>query len=242
MMAYYRAFSQSRQEKIDTFVQTLKHLSAVESEIELEKRALQKTFSEFQDKRKALSDSQNVRMATLEKLENRLSNNNQKLATLENDRKRLEAILNKVYEEINSQELAIGISEFAQLKGKLPRPTKGKTLNRFGSRRAANGLTWQGIEFQGRPGADIIAVHHGQVVFSDYLRGHGLLIVVDHGAGFMSLYAHAANLYKELGEWVDAGEVIASVGNTGGRRDTALYFELRKNGKATDPSAWFKRA
>lgn len=241
MLKYFRAFSESRQEKIREFVSTLHELSEVEYTITQEKAALQNNVAELQEQRKALQSSQKKRQATLNQLEANLDNNNKRLAVLENDRRRLESILNKVYEEIHAQELNIGMSEFAQLKGQLPRPTKGKALNRFGTTRA-QGLTWKGIEFQGDLGADIVAIHHGQVVFSDYLKGHGLLIVIDHGAGFMSLYAHAANLYKELGEWVDAGEVIASVGNTGGRREAALYFELRHNGKATNPTSWLKRA
>jgi len=242
MLKYFQIFSKTRQDKISAFVDTLNQLSKVESDINYQKQQLQLTYTELQTQKRALSSSQKNRLETLNKLEASLGSKSKRLASLELDRKRLESILNKVYEEINAQELSIDVSEFVQLKGQLPRPTKGKALNRFGSARAGNGLTWKGIEYKGNLGADVIAIHHGQVVFSDYLRGHGLLIVIDHGAGFMSLYAHASNLYKELGEWVGAGEVIASIGNTGGRRDTALYFELRHNGKATNPSTWFKRA
>ena len=242
MLKYFQTFSESRQEKIEEFVATLRQLSSVEQRITEETNALQASYAQLKEEKRALNSSQKNRLSTLAKLEANLSSSQKRLSSLEADRKRLESVLTKVHEEINAQELSIDVSEFAQLKGRLPKPTQGRALNRFGSKRAGNGLTWKGIEFQGNMGADIIAVHHGQVVFSDYLRGHGLLIVIDHGSGFMSLYAHAGNLYKELGEWVDAGEVIASVGNTGGRRDAALYFELRHNGKATNPSAWFKRA
>lgn len=242
MLRYFQAFSESRQEKIAAFVSTLNALQKVETEIAFEKSQLEKQHTALQTQKQALASNQKTRLTTLQKLEASLSTKSSRLTALESDRKRLQSILNAVYQEINAQELELTVSEFRQLKGRLPRPTKGKIINRFGATRASNGLTWQGLEFQGEQGADIIAIHHGQVVFSDYLRGHGLLIVVDHGSGFMSLYAHAANLYKELGEWVAAGEVIASVGNTGGRRDSALYFELRHNGKPTNPSAWFTQA
>lgn len=91
-------------------------------------------------------------------------------------------------------------------------------------------------------GTPVTAVHHGRIVFSDYLRGHGLLIIIDHGDGYMSLYAHNQALYKELGEWVDGGETIASVGNSGGQHESALYFELRYKGQPTNPKRWFRPA
>jgi septal ring factor EnvC (AmiA/AmiB activator) len=99
-------------------------------------------------------------------------------------------------------------------------------------------LTWEGVTIAGKAGADVQAVHHGRVVFSDWFSTSGLLLIIDHGDGYMSLYAHNQDLYKTVGEWVAAGEVIAAVGNTGGNRDYGLYFEIRYNGKAENPSLW----
>ncbi|WP_096087023.1 murein hydrolase activator EnvC family protein [Agaribacterium haliotis] len=242
MLKYYQSFSSERHKLIGEFAQTVAELKRIEPEIAATTDKLKTTYSALQAERKALRQSQSQRKQTLRKLEGEYSNQQHKLAGLKSDRQRLEKLLNHVYEEINAQELSADISDFAKLKGRLPKPTNGKTLNRYGSRRAGSQLSWQGLEFAASKGSKIIAVHHGQVVFSDYLRGHGLLLVVDHGNGYMSLYAHADKLYKDIGEWVEAGETIASVGNTGGRRDAALYFELRHNGKPTNPNSWFKRA
>lgn len=91
-------------------------------------------------------------------------------------------------------------------------------------------------------GKAVIAVHHGRVVFADYFRGHGLLLIVDHGEGYLSLYAHNQSLFKGAGDTVKAGDPIARVGNSGGQEDTGLYFEIRHNGKPTDPQGWLARA
>jgi septal ring factor EnvC (AmiA/AmiB activator) len=242
MMKYYQAFSHERQEKIAEFVKTLTRLAEIEPAIAYEADQLNATYRALKEQQAELRQSQTQRQRTLIKLQTELSDKETRLSALIADRKRLETLLAKVYEEINSQELNFALGEFSKLKGRLPWPTKGRKLNAFGRKRSGSTIPWHGLEIAAKEGNDIIAIHHGQVVFSDYLRGHGLLLIIDHGSGFMSLYAHAKHLYKELGEWVEAGERVASVGTTGGRKEAALYFELRHNGKPTDPNPWFTRA
>lgn len=242
MLRYYESIGASRAEKIEVFVATIKQLQLIEPQIAEHTNKLERAFTQLQIEQQALQESQTERQKVLSKLQDDVKNQSQVLAGLQADRKRLEQLLSKVYEEINAQELNFDVREFSQLKGKLPWPTKGKPRNRYGYKRSGSRLKWQGLEIGAAQGSEVIAVHHGRVVFSDYLRGHGLLLIIDHGSGYMSLYAHNENLYKELGEWVEAGETIASVGDTGGRRDAALYFELRHNGKPTNPTPWLRRA
>lgn len=242
MLKYYNTFSENRSEQIAIFVDTIKRLKAIEPEIAGETQKLQQAYSDLKDKQKQLKGSQRERQNTLALLESKVKSQEQRLASLKADQRRLEKVLTRVYKAINDQELNFDVRDFAKLKGKLPWPTQGKPSNRFGSRRSDSSLKWQGLEIRANPGTNVVAIHYGQVVFSDYLRGHGLLMIIDHGSGYMSLYAHNENLYKEIGEWVEAGEAVATVGNTGGRRDTALYFELRHNGKPTNPTPWLKRA
>jgi len=132
-------------------------------------------------------------------------------------------------------------ASFASLKGKLPWPTDGRVLRNYGTPRVSDKMRWQGLLIGGNEGSPVRAVHHGRIVFSDYLRGQGLLLIIDHGAGYLTLYAHNQALYKELGEWVEAGELVAALGNSGGQQTAALYFELRHNGEPTNPKRWFKR-
>lgn len=129
-----------------------------------------------------------------------------------------------------------------QLKGELPWPASGQVINEFGTSRVAGKVNWEGIYIQGAMGAPVKAIARGKVVFADYLKGHGLLIIIDHGQGYLSLYAHNQSLAKKLGEPVEAGSVIASLGNTGGQADAGLYFELRHNGQPTNPKPWLKKS
>lgn len=139
-------------------------------------------------------------------------------------------------------EVEVSNRPFKELKGKLPWPTQGKIIKQFGSARATNKVRWQGLMIASDEGAPVHAVHHGRVVFADYLRGHGLLLIIDHGDSFLSLYAHNQMLYKEIGDWVSAGEEIATVGQSGGQDQAGLYFELRHQGKPTNPNSWLKKS
>jgi murein hydrolase activator len=136
------------------------------------------------------------------------------------------------------KEIQTGIA-FAELQGKLPWPVQGAIVERFGSRRFET--TWDGTVIAAREGAAIHAVATGRVVYADWLRGYGLMIIVDHGKGFMSLYAFNQSLHKSLGEYVRAGETLASVGRSGGRSRAALYFGIRKKGKAVNPEKWCRK-
>ena len=102
-------------------------------------------------------------------------------------------------------------------------------------------LRWQGVLIAAKEGQPVRAVSYGRVAFADWLRGYGMLLIIAHGDGYMSLYGHNQTLYKEVGDWVEAGDVIASAGTSGGDNTSALYFEIRRNGKPTDPSKWCRR-
>lgn len=134
-------------------------------------------------------------------------------------------------------ELSSDNSQFAQLKGKLRVPVKGELIARYGSQRG-EGTTWKGLFIHANEGADIKAIAPGKVVFADWLRGFGNLIILDHGAQYMSIYGNNQALLKQAGDQVSTGEAIASVGNSGGNEQSGLYFELRHKGRAFDPLRW----
>ena len=128
---------------------------------------------------------------------------------------------------------------FSTQKGKLPWPAKGKLLKRYGESRQGK-ITWEGLFIGTGAGTPVQAVHHGRVVFADWLRGQGLLVIVDHGAGYHSLYAHLKESQVDVGNEVEEGEEIASVGDTGSLKGPYLYFEIRKQGQAIDPLPWLE--
>jgi murein hydrolase activator len=132
--------------------------------------------------------------------------------------------------------------DFSSLKGRLPWPVKGRLTNKFGSARAeSTESVWDGVLIDASEGTEIRAITSGKVVFSDWLRGYGLLIIIDHGKGYMTLYAFNQSLYRQVGEWVDTGEVVASVGQSGGRSHSGLYFGIRNKGKPVDPLEWCRK-
>ena len=135
-----------------------------------------------------------------------------------------------------SNEFAGG--SFSSLKGKLRLPIRGEVSNRFGASREDSGISWKGLFIRANAGTEVKAVANGQVVFADWLRGFGNLIIVDHGGGYMSLYGNNQALLRKLGDTVKGGDTIASVGNSGGNDTSGLYYELRSHSKPFDPMSW----
>jgi murein hydrolase activator len=127
---------------------------------------------------------------------------------------------------------------FEDLKGRLALPVRGELANRYGSPRSDGGLTWRGLFIAAKAGEEVRAVAPGRVVFADWLRGFGNLLILDHGDGYMSLYGYNETLYKQVGQTIAGGDVVAAVGNSGGSADSGLYFELRHQGKPFDPLTW----
>ena len=130
---------------------------------------------------------------------------------------------------------------FSALKGKLRLPARGELMNRFGSKREDTGITWKGLFIKAAEGADVKTVASGRVVFADWMRGFGNLIIVDHGSGYMSLYGNNQAVLKNVGDEVTAGDAIAAVGNSGGNDSNGVYYELRRNSQPFDPLSWSLR-
>ncbi len=139
-------------------------------------------------------------------------------------------------EQLPSDEFA-GIS-FSSLKGKLKLPVRGEVTNRFGASREDSGISWKGLFIRANEGSEVKSVATGRVVFADWLRGFGNLVIVDHGSGYMSLYGNNEAILKQVGEIVQAGDAIASVGNSGGNATNGLYYELRRQSRPFDPLSW----
>ena len=132
-------------------------------------------------------------------------------------------------------------SNFSSLKGKLRLPARGELTNRFGAKRDDTGISWKGLFIRATEGADVKTVASGRVVFADWMRGFGNLIIVDHGSGYMSLYGNNQAMLKSVGEEVTAGDAIASIGNSGGNESNGVYYELRRNSQPFDPMTWSVR-
>jgi len=180
------------------------------------------------------------RKVLLADLSTKINHDEERLLELERDRQDLEKLLEKLSDALADIPADIGRHRvIAEQKGRLPRPVQGRILHAFGQRRAA-GMYWQGWLMEAGAGTEVKNVAYGRVAFADWLRGYGLLMIIDHGQGFMSLYGYNESLLWEVGDWVEPGAVIATVGDSQGG-EQGLYFEMRKQGKAIDPAAWLKR-
>ena len=239
-LKYYDYFLRARTAKLDHYRETLLSLKQVETSILDRQIQLSTNRLSLKRQQEQLAQQLQQRLQVLSQLNKKISNSKQQLNKLNTERSKLESVLKSLEQGIAKLSLPSTDEPFKVRKGRLPWPVSGRLSKYFGSTRTAN-IRWNGWLLKANEGTPVHAIHYGRIIFSDYLRGHGLLTIIDHGDGYMSLYAHNQVLLKETGEWVLPNETIAKVGNTGGQKDHALYFEIRHNGKPTNPKRWLAK-
>jgi septal ring factor EnvC (AmiA/AmiB activator) len=240
MLKYHAYFLQARADKIETYLTTLKELEQLEAVIANNEVTLHAQRKNLQTQQNALKKQIAKRQSTLQTIKQRISSDKSQLQKMNRERHVLEQIITTLKEAIANLAPTLPQKPFATQKGKLSWPVKGRIIHNFGTIRKAD-IRWNGILLRAAEGTAVQAIYRGRVIFSDYLRGHGLLLIIDHGDGFMSLYAHNQILLKESGDWVSSDELISRVGNSGGLETSVLYFEIRHNGKPSNPKKWLKR-
>ena len=237
-LKYYEHIVKARSKILEDYQSTIRELDTVEQALLSKQNALADKKGQLLAIQQTLSNEKKQRSALLQGSRQQIKSKEGRITSLNLERKQLESIISALQKHL--QNLKIPDNQpFSQRRGKLPWPVKGRVGHSFGSARGSH-LKWHGWLLNARDASPVKAIHHGRVVFSDYLRGQGLLVIVDHGDNYLSLYAHNQVLLKETGDWVHPGEVIAKVGNTGGLERSALYFEIRRKGKAIDPKRWLK--
>lgn len=240
MMKYYAYFSQARAKQIESYTHTHQQLANLAQALVRENLKLAKRRKALLADRDALRKAQQARHKTLAKLQQELAETGTQLARRQEDHRRLEGLLAKMQPRLAELPIPEPAIPFTSMKGKLLLPVAGRVQHSFGMPRSDGKLSWNGVLIRAPEGKPVHAVHYGQVVFSDWLRGFGLLLIINHGEGYMSLYGHNQVLYRQTGDWVDGDEVIAKVGSSGGQSATGLYFEIRDGRQATDPQSWCK--
>lgn len=240
ILAYYEYFNRAYARQIAVIQDTLQRIQTLEQSINLESSQLKQIVTSEKGKQEQLKVKFQERQAVLAQLANTLENQEKELNRLLEDKHQLETLLGTLEEAVKDIPQPPGEQVvFANLKGQLIHPVSGQVLNQFGQHLIGS-LTWQGMLMGAKMGDKVRAVAAGRVVFAQWFRNLGLLMIIDHGKGYMTLYAHNQILYKKTGEWLKAGEVIASVGNSGGRKVPALYFEIRYQGTPVDPAKWLR--
>jgi septal ring factor EnvC (AmiA/AmiB activator) len=240
LMRYNGYLTSARAELIQTYAANLAKLDEVRSSIDEELFALETRQEALATQEDELAGAQAERETALASLDTKLTSGGAELERLETQRVEIEVLMEELRRSITDLPLDGSDEPITAAKGKLPWPLDGKLTRRFGSRHELGDLTYEGLTISAPAGTEVHAVHHGRVVFADWFGSSGLLLILDHGDGYMSLYAHNQELYAAVGEWVGSGAVISAAGNTGGQSDSGLYFEIRHNGRAEDPARWLR--
>ena len=240
LMTYYRYVSDHRRENIDAVTLHLEELAGLRQEAAAEQERLAKVTAARQAELSALDAAQEERQQLLAALKTRMEEAGaemERLAAQEQDLARLILELSSILADypITSEE------PFTSLRGKLTWPVAGQLVHDFGQPRAGGAMNWNGVVLAAPRGREVRAVYHGRVVFADWLDGMGLLVIVDHGESFMTLYGYNESTLKSAGDWVAPGDAIATVGESGGQADSGLYFEIRQGTKPVNPRTWVTR-
>ena len=225
--------------RVRDLAQSLAELDATQTRI----RNVAMRLREFEREQRAagerLDATRAQRAFAVERIAAEIATGGRDLERLRRDEKTLQSLLEQVHREVAKLPVPTEArAPFGTLKGRLPWPARGAVRHRFGTPREGGQLTWQGVVITAPASEAVRVVSHGRVAYADWLRGFGLLVIVDHGEGFMSLYGYNESILKEVGEWVDAGDVVATVGDSGGRREPGLYFEIRRAGTPENPRTW----
>lgn len=240
VISYFSYFNRERVERIRAVEASVERLALLAGDAEREATRLVELAKQQEATRSRLETAKLERATVLESLERTIATGEENIASLRHDAENLRLLVEHLRQRAEIRaELDVQQETFAQRRGRLAWPLlEGRIKARFGSPKEESGLLWDGVLLAAREGEEVRAVYTGRVVYADWLRGFGLLLVIDHGDGYMTLYGHNEALLKEVGEWVSANEVVALSGNSGGRGDTTLYFAIRRNGDPLDPTKW----
>lgn len=240
IMVYYDLFNKSRLKKIRIIDQNLQILRDLNGQYQAESELLAKKMVSRKQRRDELLVAKAGRKAVLAELNQQVLSKSQQLKYLKQSEKKLVSLILRLQQVRDDFPLNHGVVKpFKSLKGNLPWPVQGRLLKKFGAQRSES--RWDGVLIGAKEGQEVRAVARGQVVYADWLRGYGLLTIIKHDKSYMTLYAFNQSLYKEKGDWVEAGTVISTVGLSGGRSSAGLYFGVRKKGKPVNPIKWCRK-
>ncbi len=237
LLKYQDYFQSARAERVSSLNRELQSLLAMAERVEQARDELLERQQAVNDQQARLNDARKQRAEALVSLNRSLNSNQQRLDGLRGDEKRLTSLLRDMQQSLNDIPANPSGEPFGKLANKLPWPVKRDLRARFGTVREGP-VRWNGVLLNADAGTPVRVIHSGRVVYADWLRGYGLLTIIDHGSGYLSLYGYNQSLVREVGEWVSTGDVIAFAGDSGGRDRAGLYFEIRRDGAPVNPDRW----
>jgi len=239
LLRYHDYFSRNQRQRIQELSAAQQRLHSTLNTIEKQNLRLTALAERQERQARELARERDLRAVALAQSEQRLKTQRQRLAVLQKNERRLTELVKALHQAIDDIPADLEPPKsFRALRGKLPWPIQGRLIRRYGERSKAGDRRTGGVVLSAREGLEVRAITHGRVVFADWLRGFGQLIIIDHGGGYMSLYGYNQSLLREPGEWVNAGDSIATVGDSGGQAENGLYFEIRRAGQTLNPGRW----
>lgn len=239
VLVYYRYLTEDRATEIKAVIAELSELTDAETRLAENAARLEQLLARQTEEARRLEQARQARAQVVASIDARITDRQSEAARLTAEAAALESLIEELRRALADMP-GTDREPFASLKGKLDWPAKGVLVSDFGQPRAGGSLKWNGVVIGTDRGRDVRAVYHGRVAYADWLPGMGLLLVIEHGDGYMSLYGHNETLYKRVGDWVEPGEVVAGAGDTGGKSRTGLYFEIRRDGQPQNPHRWFR--
>lgn len=240
-LTYYDYFHKARSHHIDEAVVTIKKLKNLTLQVKEKTKELESSRKQQQIEKQKLEDDFIDRSVVIKKIEEDIAKKGNRMKKFVADEQQLQELLKEIRNIMPSMLTEIDKREtFSKRRGRLKWPVKGKVKRLFGKSRQAANLKWNGVLIPSHEGNEVKAISHGRVAYADWLRGYGMLVIIDHGDGYMTLYGYNQALYKETGDWVEEGDVIATVGQSGGQIKSGLYFEVRVKGRPSNPTKWCK--
>lgn len=237
LLRYQDYFQSARAERVVMLNKDLAALLALAERVEQARNDVLKRQDAVNAQQTRLNNARGERATTLASLNKQLDSNTHRLEQMRGDEKRIESLLKQMQQTLNDIPANPSGAPFGKLANKLPWPVTRDLRARFGTVREGP-VRWNGVILRVVPGEPVRAIHSGRVVYSDWLRGYGLLTIIDHGRGYLTLYGYNESLMREVGEWVSTGDTIALAGNSRGTEQAGLYFEIRRDGKPVNPDRW----
>lgn len=236
-LVYHSYFAKQRSSLIDTVRSELANLEVATDRVDQERARLETIEASERDRLDELTVVRERRKLALVEINAAIASRAERVERLRVEAADLETLVAELTRLLADLPID-GAIPFGERKGQMDWPVAGRVVRKFGQSRGGGRLRWQGVLLTAPAGGEVRAVHHGRVVFSDWLPGMGMLIILEHGDGYLSLYGHNQDLMTDVGEWVDPDTVIAHVGDSGGQAVAGLYFEIRKGGKPQNPGQW----
>jgi septal ring factor EnvC (AmiA/AmiB activator) len=264
-LAYFGYVQRARAESLAALKRGADEVAELEGEARQKRAAIAENQAAQARESQRLEKERLARAAALKRLSGQVEKGKREIGRLKKDEERLTRLVEEISRELAAQkararesagaagarkpgtpvdkvaDASLSSRPFSSLKGQLRLPVRGELMNRYGSPREEGGVTWRGLFIRAAVGEFVRAVADGRVVYADWLRGFGNLLILDHGGGYMSLYGYNDGLLRQVGDPVKSGDAVAQVGASGGAEESGLYFELRQDGKPFDPLRWVAR-